>query len=80
MPLSANDLAFWQGRAAEARAAATQMTDPLSRSAMLALAARYERLANRILRGADIFGTAGGMEEKWNGGKDHVQRTDDPRA
>ena len=40
-----DDPAFWHGRAAEARAAATQMSDPLSRTAMFALVARYERLA-----------------------------------
>jgi len=68
MQPSANDPAFWQGRAAEARMVATQMTDPLSRSAMLALAGRYERLADRMLRGADIFGKAGATEESYNDG------------
>jgi hypothetical protein len=57
MPTSANDAAFWSCRAAEARAAAAQMVDPLSRSAILALAARYERLANRMERGVAAFGT-----------------------
>jgi hypothetical protein len=46
---------FWSCRAAEARAAAAQMSDELSRNAMLALAARYERLANRAT-GGDVFG------------------------
>ena len=58
MPSSANDAAFWSCRAAEARAVAAQMTDPLSRTAMLALAARYERLANRVAIGLDTFGKA----------------------
>jgi hypothetical protein len=31
---------------------------------MLILAARYERLANRIIRGEDIFSGAGKREEK----------------
>jgi hypothetical protein len=43
------DPAFWHGRAAEARAAATQMGDQLPRTAMRVLAARYERLASRIV-------------------------------
>jgi hypothetical protein len=64
MPPSPDDPAFWQGRAAEARVAARQMTDSLSRRAMLILAARYERLANRIIRGEDIFRGAGKREEK----------------
>ena len=58
MPSPPNDPAFWQRRAAEARAAAMHMRDPLCRSAMLALAARYDRLADRIVRGGNIFGTA----------------------
>jgi hypothetical protein len=33
------------------------MSDELSRTAMIAMAGRYERIANRILKGADIFGT-----------------------
>ena len=68
MPSSVNHPAFWQGRAAEARTVATQMIDPLSRSAMLALAARYERLADRMLRGADIFAKAAATEESYNDG------------
>jgi hypothetical protein len=56
-----NDPAFWRGRAAEARAVAAQMSDPLSRSAMFALAARYERLANRMATGAGVFGSAGSV-------------------
>jgi hypothetical protein len=57
MQLSANDAAFWSCRAAEARSVATQMSDELCRNTMLALAARYERLANRAV-GGDIFGRA----------------------
>lgn len=59
-----DDPAFWHGRAAKARAAATQMSDPQSRSAMLALAARYERLANRIVAGINVFGAAKAEEKK----------------
>jgi hypothetical protein len=59
-----DDPAFWHGRAAEARAAATQMSDPLSRTAVFALAARYERLANRIEAGGNIFNGAGSMDAK----------------
>jgi hypothetical protein len=40
------------------------MSDPLSRAAMLALAARYERLANRIEVGDNIFNGAGSMDAK----------------
>jgi hypothetical protein len=58
MPAS-NDAAFWSCRAAEARAAAAQMTDPLCRTTMLALAARYERLANRATAG-DVSRTGRG--------------------
>jgi hypothetical protein len=49
MPSPPDDPVFWHGRASEARAAAAQMSDPLSRAAMLSLAARYERLASRIV-------------------------------
>jgi hypothetical protein len=56
---SVHDPDFWQGRAIEARAVAARMSDELSRTAMLALAARYERIATRIVRGLDIFGSAG---------------------
>ena len=55
-----HDPEFWRGRAIEARSAAAQMSDELSRTAMLALAARYERIAYRILRGLDIFRSAAG--------------------
>jgi hypothetical protein len=65
MPSPPDDPAFWHGRAAEARAAATKMTDTLSRSAMLALAARYERLANRVVRGADIFSGVGARKRRY---------------
>jgi hypothetical protein len=44
--------------------AATQMSDPLSRTAMFALAARYERLGNRIEAGDNIFNGAGSMDAK----------------
>jgi hypothetical protein len=62
MPSSPDDPAFWQQRAAEARAATTQMSDQLSRTAMLALAARYQRVADRILNGG-IFSGAGNPEK-----------------
>ena len=61
MPASANDAAFWSCRAAEARALAARMTDPLSRTTMLALAARYERLANRVATEVGTFGLTGSM-------------------
>jgi hypothetical protein len=67
MPSPSDDPIFWRGRAAEARVAARQMNDTLARSAMLALAARYERLANRITRGEDILSGAGKREEKSRG-------------
>jgi len=57
-PSSIHDPAFWEGRAIEARETALRMSDELSRTAMLALAARYERIANRIVRGLNIFGPA----------------------
>jgi hypothetical protein len=59
---SVHDPEFWRGRAIEARAIAARMSDELSRTAMLALAARYERIANRIVRGVDIFGAAGSAQ------------------
>ena len=52
-----DDPAFWHRRAAEARAAAARMRDAQSRAAMRALAARYERLGNRIARGSGVFDT-----------------------
>jgi hypothetical protein len=61
MSVSVNDAAFWSCRAAEARAAAGQMSDELSRNAMLALAARYERLANRAT-GGDVSRTGLAVE------------------
>ena len=64
MPQPPEDPAFWHGRAAEARMAATQMSDPLSRTAMFALAARYGRLGNRIEAGDNIFNGAGSMDAK----------------
>jgi hypothetical protein len=57
MSPSPSDPAYWQSRAAEARVAATQMTDQLARTTMLALAARYERLAKLA-----TTGTAPGQE------------------
>jgi hypothetical protein len=59
---SIDDPEFWRARAIDARAVATRMCDELSRTTMLRLAARYERIANRIVRGMDIFGTAGSTE------------------
>jgi hypothetical protein len=56
---SVNDPEFWRGRAIEARAVAARMSDQLSRTTMLALAARYDRLANRIARGIEVLGTTG---------------------
>jgi len=50
MPLaaiSARNAEFWSCRAAEARSVAIQMSDEQCRKTMLALAARYERLADR---------------------------------
>jgi hypothetical protein len=49
MPSSPNDFTFWRDRASKARAAAAQMTDASSHDAMLAVATRYERLANLIV-------------------------------
>ena len=60
---SVNDPEFWRARAIDARAAAARMSDELSRTTMLRLAARYERIANRIVRGTDIFGIAGSTEQ-----------------
>ena len=59
---SVHDPEFWRGRAIEARAVAARMSDELSRTAMFALAARYDRIANRIVRGVDIFGSAGSAQ------------------
>jgi hypothetical protein len=59
---SVNDPEFWQGRANEARAVAARMSDELSRTAMLALAARYDRIANRVVRGVNIFGSTGSAQ------------------
>jgi hypothetical protein len=42
-----NDPGHWRVRAQEARALAEQMTDPVSRTMMLGVAADYERLAAR---------------------------------
>jgi hypothetical protein len=53
--MSVQDPEFWRGRAIEARAVATGMSDELSRTTMLALAARYERLANRTARGIKVW-------------------------
>jgi hypothetical protein len=59
MALSIKDPAFWRSRALEARAAAARMGDLLSRSAMVSLAVRYERLAARAATRRDIFETIG---------------------
>src|SRR5947209_19543930 len=56
MSSSASDPEYWQCRAAEARVAAARMTDALSRRAMISVAARYERLADRAAAKRDIFG------------------------
>ena len=64
MPSPPDDPVFWHGRAPDARATAAQMSDPLSRAAMLALAARYERLAARVVRGGNIFSGTGSTENK----------------
>ena len=63
MPSPPDDPVFWHGRASDARATAAQMSDPLSRAAMLALAARYERLAAPVVRCDDIFIGAGNREK-----------------
>jgi hypothetical protein len=60
---SVHDPDFWQGRAIEAYEAAARMSDELSRTAMLALAARYERIANRILKGIDICKSSGSAHQ-----------------
>jgi hypothetical protein len=59
---SVNDPEVWRGRANEARAVAARMSDELSRTAMLALAARYDRIANRVVRGVNIFGSTGSAQ------------------
>jgi hypothetical protein len=59
---SLNDPEFWRGRAIEARTVAAQMSDELSRTTMLALAARYDRIANRMVRGVDIFRSTGSVQ------------------
>jgi hypothetical protein len=45
MPSDHDDAERWRERAAEARAAAGRMSDPLVRRMMLFIAAAYERLA-----------------------------------
>ena len=62
MRASLNDPEFWRGRAIEARTVAAQMSDELSRTTMLALAARYDRIANRMVRGVDIFRSTGSVQ------------------
>jgi hypothetical protein len=52
---SVQDPEFWRGRAIEARAVAAGMSDELSRTTMLALAARYERLANHVSKGPPVW-------------------------
>ncbi len=48
MASRANDPVIWRRRAAETRALAIQVRDQSSRTIILAVAARYERLANLI--------------------------------
>ena len=62
MSASVNDAAFWSCRAAEARSVAGQMSDELCRNTMFALAARYERLANRATEG-NVFGAVPSMNK-----------------
>jgi hypothetical protein len=45
-------LKHWQMRAAEARAMANAITDPVAKQTMLGIAASYDRLAERAARKA----------------------------
>jgi hypothetical protein len=47
LPFFVNDPKHWQERAAEARAVAESLTDPLARSQMMEVAAAYDRMAKR---------------------------------
>ena len=47
MPLIHNDPEHWRRRAAEARAVASRMTDPVGKENMLAVAGSYDRIAIR---------------------------------
>jgi hypothetical protein len=49
VPLLYNDPEHWRERAAEARALADKMTDPIGKKAMLDIAEKYERLAARAV-------------------------------
>jgi hypothetical protein len=40
-----NDSKYWRGRAAEARAKANQMRDPVAKGIMLEIAESYDRIA-----------------------------------
>jgi hypothetical protein len=56
MPLIYNDPEHWRQRAAEARKVANDMTDAVGKQAMLEVAEKYDRLAERALerlRGAE---------------------------
>jgi len=54
MSLILNDHEHWLKRAAEARALAELMNDPISKEKMLVIAATYTELAQRILERASI--------------------------
>jgi hypothetical protein len=54
---SENAPAYWRRRAEEARRAAGQMVDPISKKTLLAIAAAYEQLA------ASAEGTKRGTED-----------------
>jgi hypothetical protein len=48
MPFFVNDGKHWRERAQEARALAAQFADSVARENMLAVAAAYDRMADRI--------------------------------
>jgi hypothetical protein len=49
VPLLYNDPEHWRERAAEARALAEKMTDTVGKRAMIEIAEKYERLAERAV-------------------------------
>jgi hypothetical protein len=49
VPLLYNDPEHWRERAAEARALAEKMTDGVGKRAMIEIAEKYERLAERAV-------------------------------
>jgi hypothetical protein len=49
MPLIYNDPEHWRQRAAEARKLANDMTDAVAKRAMLEVAEKYDRVAERAL-------------------------------